>query len=262
MAYSKLRDELDAAEKKAAGFEAEAVRLRDLVAVAQQSVAALERTKAEQLAELNARRNHIAEMQRHAQQQGADLELAREENRKLGERVATADKRAVQLEGQAQAAQQKAMQAEPGAGRRARLRSTRRSRELAQTARRLSETDKTLAATQIRLKAVEANLAEAQAERARLSASLDEANQKHIDEMNRQNSRFEALQARANLTENLLEEARQTLMARAEEIRTFERRVMDASTVRDATGEKISLVEAALAERELRSRISKRRARP
>src|SRR4029077_11053345 len=46
LAYSKLRDDLSATEKKAAGFEAEAVRLKDLVAVAQQSVAALERTKA------------------------------------------------------------------------------------------------------------------------------------------------------------------------------------------------------------------------
>ena len=97
--------------------------------------------------------------------------------------------------------------------------------ELAQTARRLSETDKTLATTQDRLKAVEAGLAEAQAERTRLSAALDEANHKHLDEMNLQNSRFEALQARASLTESLLEESRQTLMARADEIRTFERRV-------------------------------------
>ena len=90
-----------------------------------------------------------------------------------------------------------------------------------------------------RLKAVEAGLAEAQAERTRLSTALDEANQKHLDEMNVQNSRFEALQARASLTENLLEEARQTLMARADEIRTFERRVVETSTAHDNAGEKL-----------------------
>jgi len=124
--------------------------------------------------------------------------------------------------------------------------------ELAQTARRLSDTDKTLALTQGRLKAMETSFAEAQAERGRLSASLDEANHKHADEMHQQNSRFEALKARASLTENLLDEARQTLMARAEEIRTFERRVVEAATVRDVTNEKISRLEAALAESELR----------
>jgi chromosome segregation ATPase len=251
VAYNKLREELDAAEKRAKGFEADGIRLRDVVALAQQSVAALERTKAEQLVELTARRTHIAELQRHAQQQGSDLELAREENRKLGERVAAADRRMVQLEGQAQAAQQKAMQAEQErAAGKASL--DKALAELAQIARRLSETDKTLAATQNRLKVVEANLAETQAERTRLSNVLDEANHRHLDEMNVQNSRFEALQARSNLTENLLEESRQTLMARADEIRTFERRVMDASTVHDVAGEKFSLVEAALAEHELK----------
>jgi chromosome segregation ATPase len=251
VAYNKLREEFDAAEKKAKGFEADGVRLRDVVAVAQQSVAALERTKAEQLVELTARRTHIAELQRHAQQQGSDLELARDENRKLGERAAAADRRMVQLEGQAQAAQQKAMQAEQERGA-VKASLDKALAELAQIARRLSDTEKTLAATQNRLKVVETNLAETQAERTRLSNALDEANHRHLDEMNVQNSRFEALQARSNLTENLLEESRQTLMARADEIRTFERRVMDASTVRDVAGEKFSLVEAALAEHEFK----------
>jgi chromosome segregation ATPase len=251
VAYDKLRVDLTATEKKAAASDAEAARLRDLVAVAQQSVAALERTKAEQLAELSARRTHIAELQRHAQQIDSELQLTRDENRRFGERIANADKRAVELEGQALAAQQKAMQA--GQERGAVQASFEKAlSELAQTARRLSDTDKTLALTQGRLKAMETSFAEAQAERGRLSASLDEANHKHADEMHQQNSRFEALKARASLTENLLDEARQTLMARAEEIRTFERRVVEAATVRDVTNEKISRLEAALAESELR----------
>ncbi len=116
LAYNKLREEFDAAEKKARALEADGARLRDIVSVTQQSVAALERTKAEQLAELTARRTHIDELQRHAQQQGSDLQLSREENRRLGERIASADKRAVQLEGQAQAALQKAMQADQERG--------------------------------------------------------------------------------------------------------------------------------------------------
>jgi crescentin len=101
---------------------------------------------------------------------------------------------------------------------------------------------------------VETGLAEAQTERSRLSTALDEANHRHLDEMNVQNSRFEALQARSGLTESLLEEARQTLMARADEIRTFERRVVESSTGHDVAGEKISRAEAALAERELQVR--------
>jgi chromosome segregation ATPase len=253
VAYGKLRDEFDAAEKKSRVFEAESLRLRDLVAVAQQSVAALERTKAEQMAELAARRTQIAELQRHAQQQGSDLQLTRDENLRLIERIALADKRAVQLDGQTQAALQKAMQADQE---RAAVQASlnKAQADLAQTARRLGETDKTLTATQSRLKLVEIGLVEAQAERTRLSTALDEANHKHLDEMNVQNSRFEALQARSSMTENLLQEARQTLMARADEIRTFERRVEETSTARGNAGERLDQVTIALAERELQIR--------
>jgi chromosome segregation ATPase len=250
VAYNKLRDDLGASEKKAAAFEAESVRLKDVLSVAQQTVAALEQTKADQLAELASRRTHIAELQRHAQQQGADLESARNENLQLGNRIIATDKRAVQLEGQAQAAQQKALQADQE---RAAVQASldKALSEFAQTARRLNDTEKTLTATQARLKTVEAGLAEAQGERVRLSAALDEANQKHLDEMSLQNSRFDALKARASMTEGLLEEARQTLMARADEIRTFERRVIETSTAHTNADEKLSQALAALAERDM-----------
>jgi len=249
-ACNELRDDLGAAEKKAAAFKAECIRLQEIVATAQQSVAALERSKTEQLAELSAYRSHIAELQRHAQQQASDLQLTCDENRRLGERVATADQRTVQLEGQAQTAQQKAMQAnQERAAMQASLDKT--LGELAQTARRLSDADKALASTQARLKAMETNLAEVQAERSRLAAALDEANHQHRDKMNLLNSRFETVQARAILTENVLEEARQALMARANEIHTFERRVIEASTAHDVVAEKLSRTEAVLAEREL-----------
>src|SRR6185503_15936356 len=69
IAYNKLRDDLATSEKKVATFETENVRLREVVSVAQQSVAALEQTKAEHIAELTSRRNHIAELQRQLQHQ-------------------------------------------------------------------------------------------------------------------------------------------------------------------------------------------------
>jgi chromosome segregation ATPase len=249
IAQNKLREDLATAEKKARSLEAETLRLRDILASAQQTVAAHEKTKAEQLAELAARRSHILELQRHVQTQGADLQQSRDENRRYIERISASDKRTVQLEGEARAAQQKAMQSlQECAAVQAAL--DKAHSELALTTRRLTESDKTLAATQTRLKAVEASLADAQADRQRLSAALDEANHKHIDAMNMQNSRFEALQARANLTDNLLEEARQALTARADEIRSFERRVMESTTAHDNSGEKIARLTATLAERE------------
>ena len=207
-------------------------------------------TRDSTLAERAARRTHIAELQRHSQQQGSDLQLAQDENRKLGDRIAAADKRTVQLEGQTQAAQQKAMQAEQE--RAAIQASLQKSQgELAQTARRLNDTERTLAATQARLKIVEAGLVDAQSERTRLAGALDEANHKHTDATNQQNSRFEALQARSRLNEGLLEEARQTLMARSDEIRTYERRVAETSTAHDNVADKHNGVLSMLAERDM-----------
>jgi crescentin len=251
IAHNKLREDHELVHKKATSLEAETVRLREIVGVAQQSVAALEKTKAEHLAELAARRSHITEMQRHVQQQGADLQQHRADNLRLNERVAAADKRAVQSESEAQTAQQKALQsAQECAALQAAL--DKAHTELAQTARALTESDKALAQTQARLKTVEASLSEAQADRIRLSAALDEANHKYRDEVTMQNARFEALQARSNMTDKLLEEARTTLLVRADEIRTFERRVIDTSSAHDNTGERLTEVTAALAERDAR----------
>jgi len=249
IAHNKLRDDLANAEKKSRGLEAETLRLRDILAGAQQTIAGHEKTKAEQLAELAARRNHIAELQRNLQTQGADLQQSREENRGHIARGAAADRRMVQLEGEARSAQQKAMQSlQECAAVQAAL--DKAHSELALTGRRLTESEKTLLATQTRLKAVEAAHAETLAERQRLSAALDDANHKHADAINMQNSRFQALQARATLTENMLEEARQALTARADEIRSFERRIVESATLHDNHSEKIAQLTTTLAERE------------
>jgi chemotaxis protein MotB len=249
IAHGKLRDDLAAAEKKSRTLDAECARLRDALAAAEQSVSTHEKSKAQHLTELSARRSQIVELQRSVQQHGADLQQSREETRRHAERVSAADRRAVQLEGESQASQQRALQA---AQERTALQAAldKAHTELAQTARRLSESDRTLAATQSRLKSVEASLAEAQAERTRLAAALDDATHKHVDAVNAHSSRFEAVQARANMTESLLQEARQTLMARADEIRSHERRVAETATAHDNAGEKLARLTAALAERD------------
>src|SRR5262249_11129941 len=159
---------------------------------AQQGLVAHEKTKAEHLAELTARRSHISELQRLTQQQGTDLQQTREENRRLAERVAASDRRAVQLEGQMQTAAQKAMQATQE---RDALQTAldKAHTDLAQAARRLTESDKTRNAAVARFKSLESGLADAQTDKARLATALEEATQNHSDAISKQNSRFEAL---------------------------------------------------------------------
>ncbi len=97
--------------------------------------------------------------------------------------------------------------------------------EAARLSRKLAETEAALNAAQGRLRHLEANFAELSIERTRLAAALDEANERNEHERANQRTRFEALQARAAASEKLLGEAREHLLARAEEIRDYDRRL-------------------------------------
>ena len=98
---------------------------------------------------------------------------------------------------------------------------------------------------------MEASLAEISAERTRLASILDEANEQHRAEITTHKTRFETLQTRAATTEKLLEEAREHLAARADDIRAFDRRMIEASLVRNALESKLDEIEQAYAEREV-----------
>ena len=245
---SNLRTELGSAEKKVAVLESECARLRESLTVTQQRAAVLESSKGEQTNELAARRAQAADLQRRVQQQNGELQVARDESRRLGERITVADKRIVQLEGEIEALQQKLMVSEKERTTvQASLEKT--LTELTQVSQRLHDIDKALAATQLRSQKTEQALAEAEAERHRLATALDDARQKHESEIISHRTNYETLQARAALTEKLLEEARQSLMERSEEIRTFDRRLSDSTRTHTVIGEKLGLIEEALAER-------------
>jgi chromosome segregation ATPase len=249
IAYSKLREDLTVAEKKAATLDTECIRLREVLTVAQQSLGALEATRAEQSAELTARRAQINEFQRLLQQQAIDLQITREESQRATERANMADKRMGQLEAETAAASQKAMLADQE---RIVVQSLldKALNDAAQMSRRLLDMDKAYVATQARLKRVETALAEAQSERIRLATALEDATETHRKDTIAQNARFEALQARSQLSDKLLEESRQTLAARAEEMGAFDRRLAEATLSRGAIETKFSQIESALAERD------------
>ena len=251
IANSKLRSELGAAEKRVATLDSECSRLREIVTVTQQKLSALEITKAEQTTELTARRAQVVDLQRRVQQQGAELQVARDEHRRLSERMTIIDKRTVQLESDGEAIRQKFMVSEKE---RTAIQTSldKALSELTQVSHRLLDTDKALAVTQIRMQKAELALSETQAERHRLATALDDANQKHQSEINSHRTNYETLQARSTLTDKLLDEARRSLVERAEEIRVFDRRLADSARTHTAIGEKLGLIEEALADRNAR----------
>jgi len=250
-AYNKQREALEAAELRVTTLETERTQLRELLAIAQQRVAALEGASAEQTQELNARRAQIVDLQRLLQQLTCDLQAARDDNLRLSERVATVDKRLVQLEAETNAAQQKLQLAEQEKS--AVSSSLNKAlADIAELSRKLLDSDKALTSTSKRLSQIETAFGEIQTERAKLAAALDETTEKYHGDTLAQTARFEALAARATHAEQLLGETRQALAARADEIATYDRRVAEATMARGAAEARFAEIERGLIDRDAR----------
>lgn len=248
-AHGKIRTELAGAEKKIAGYETETARLKQELAAAQQTLRALDGIKTEQAVEVASQRARLLDLERRLQQEILQKDAMRDEARRFGERLATADKRIVQLEGETEAARQKIVLSEKE---RASLQSSLdlSHEEIARVSRRLVEAEKAFASTHARLLQTEAGLAEANGERARFAAALDDANERHRADLTTHQARYETLRIRASATEKLLDEARQSMTERADEIRAFDRRFVEASIVRNTLESKLGEIERANAERD------------
>ena len=248
-AYNKQMDAFAAAERRAAGLESECTQLRELIAVAQQRIAALEATGAEQSAELATRRIQVVDLQRILAQLTGDLQTSRDERERLTERVAKAEKRVAGLDADLHAARQQLQLAE---NERAAVNGLldKAHTNAAELSRKLLDSDNALTAARQRLAQLEAAFSELQSERARLAGALDEATEKVQNERIAQHARYEALQARATLSETLLDDARKALTSRAEEIGEFERRMAEATMARNAAETRLAGAERALLERD------------
>jgi chromosome segregation ATPase len=117
--------------------------------------------------------------------------------------------------------------------------------ESSRLSRRLTESESALAAARARLEQMEIGLASAENERTALCAARDEANERHQSEGYALNLRLEAMRSRAGTAEKLLSEVRQSLVARTEEIRVTERKVVEATIARNATEKTIERLAAA-----------------
>jgi len=107
IAYGKLRGEMEQLEKRADTLSNECVRLQEDLSLAEEYVANLETTKAEQAAELTAKTAEITELKNRLQHDTNELQNTREENRRMSERIFSSDKKMGQIEAEITAARQK-----------------------------------------------------------------------------------------------------------------------------------------------------------
>ncbi|MBX6330033.1 MAG: hypothetical protein IRY89_15835 [Pseudolabrys sp.] len=248
-AYGKARAEAAELEKKAAAAEGQCRVLRQELAAVQSRLAAAEANKADSLAEITALRTQNADLENRLAQETSECKALRDEKQRLDERVQSAEKRLIGLESELNGARQRLQMAEDEKRAQQAL-LEKASADAARLSRRLAEMEAALAAAQGRLRHVEADLAQLSGERTRLANALDEAHERHDREMTSQRMRFEALQARAQASEKLLGEAREHLLARAEEIRERERRLNELALARDTLQARLSEIETERAARE------------
>jgi chromosome segregation ATPase len=248
-AYGKLRNEVSEIEKKLNLATSECQDLRQELATTQNQLKTVEATKAEIAIDIAARRAQIADLEGRLVLETAEANSLRDENRRLDERLTAADKRIIALESDLNTARQRLLSAEDE--KRAHHASFEKaSAEAARLSRKLAETEASLNAAQGRLRHVEANYAELSTERSRLASAIEEANERREHELTSQRMRFDALQARAAATDKLLVEAREHLLARAEELRTSDRRSSEATMECEVLRARIAELEADRIQRE------------
>jgi crescentin len=246
-AYGKLRNEVGDLEKKLATSDRECQSLRQDLAATQSLLHTLETTKTDCSIDIAAARAQISELEANLAQRTGECIALRDENRRFDERLVAAEKRAIAIESDLGAARQRLLVAEDEK-RSQQAQLDNAGTESARLARKLTEMEASFNAVQGRLRHAEANLNEASIERARLVTTVDEINERHERERSGQKMRFDSLQARATTLEKVVTDARELLLARAEQIREYDRRMADVANERNALQERVSSLQASLIE--------------
>jgi crescentin len=242
-AYDKLRTDVYQVEKRATLLASENERLREDLELAREAVRGLESHRNDINSQIAAQNAQISELERQVAQETTQRRTLSENNRTLTEHLETAEKRNVTLEGDLAAARERVAMLENE------QQTTKSSldqalEEIARITRRLTESENTLTATRTQLARMEGNYAETHAERSRLAAALDEAKEAHQTERNSLNMRLDALQSRASTAERLLAEARQNLVTRTEEVRTFDRKAVEATIAKNNADKRLAQIES------------------
>jgi crescentin len=247
------RAELAQKEKLAASLTAANEKLQLELEQIRQTASGLESTRVDLLNENVLRNTEIATLQSRLSAESISRQALADEHRIVTDQAQAANKRLGTLETEIIAARQKIALADD----------ERRSLqnaldqtlgEVSRLSRQLTDSNNALAGAQTRIAQLETSFAEADAERMRLVAALDEANERHRSESGAQTMRLDALQSRAATAEKLLTEARANLAARGDEIRSFERKMTDATIARNAAEKKLAQIEGAqqLQERQIK----------
>jgi chemotaxis protein MotB len=235
--HDSLRSEFEELKSNSSDLESDNQRLTRELTSAQQSVEELEGEKVKLTGELSAVRVAIANLEKRLGEEASNGRALGDEKRLLIERAETADKRILESESAASLARERLSLLE---NEKDSLQSAL-DQTLAQsskTARRLAEAENALADARARLQKMEGSLAAAEDERKKLTAAYDEANERRQSEVYALTLKLDAMRSRSTAAEKLLAEMRQNLVARTEEIRVAEGKLVEAIVGRSGAEKK------------------------
>jgi len=242
--HEALREEFQAIEKKSSELESDNHRLtRDLTST-QQTAHELEGDKAKLSNEIATVRVAVANLEKQLGEHTNSVRALSDEKGLLLERADTADKRIVESEAAAALAGERLSLLE---NEKESLQ-TALDQTLAQgarTSRRLAEIENALSDARVRLQQMERNLAAVEEERKKLSTACDEANERRQSEVYALTLKLDAMRSRCAAAEKLLAEMRQNLVARTEEIRVAEAKLVEATVGRSAAEKRVEHLSAA-----------------
>lgn len=231
--HEAMRAEFHAAEKRAAELARDNQSLCQALELAQQAAGSLEHDRDELTGEIAAARAEVGNLRNQLAQETASARGLRKANDILVDHANGADKRIVELQADGALMREKLSLIETDKrSLQAALNQT--LAESVRLSRSQTESGSALAAARTRLEQMQRSLASSESERAALCAARDEANERHQSEAYALNLQLEAMRSRAATAEKLLSEVRQNLVARTEEVRVAERKVVDASIARNA----------------------------
>jgi chromosome segregation ATPase len=257
--YEALRNEFNDLGKRNSANETEVERLRHELDISQHAHRTAEAGKTEHFDELTTVRGKVGELERNLSQELAAVRMLTDEKHSLLEHSTAGDKRIAELEGETAQARERLVLLENE------KRSLQNSLDVlvgdnSRVTRRLNENENALAGARGRIEQLETALAAAEQDRTKLTSHVDEAHERRQAESNTLTMRLEAMQSRAVAAEKLLAEVRQSLIARTEENRVSERKVVEATIARNSTEKKLEqmLVSLQTQERQLRDLESSR----
>jgi crescentin len=229
--HETLRTDFQQLEKQSSELAGDNERMRRELESALANARELDLDRAKLSSEIAGGRAAMAMIVKQLGEETSNVRVLSEDKRLLVERANASDKRAVALESEVAHARERLSLLE-NAKNTSQAALDRTLADVSRMSRRLAETETALSDTRGKIQHMESSVALAEAERNKAAAACDEANERRQTEVYALGLKLDALRSHSDAAEQLLANARQSLVARTEEIRVAEAKLLEAILAR------------------------------